>query len=211
MTIESTLPWVSAVAAIGAAAVAGGAPRREERWLKVLALGALAVFAYFRWIAPAAVPLGLTLQAIAEAALPRAAGERWRRWWALFPIAGWGVLANLFWSSGEGRVVFLNDPVRAGLAVVLLIGAGWGVRRSRLLLAPIRFGGGLAAAALALMLAAALSLDWALWPAMAGTAVIAAAEMGRLRLGDRPLTLAWKSLWALQFAGYGAVSYAFLR
>lgn len=210
MTLESALPWLSAAAAVAAAGIAGAEHRRAERWLKVFALGALGVFAYFRWIAPASIPLALTLQTIGEAALPRGA-ERWRRWWALFPVAGWGVLANLFWSSGEGRAVFVTDPVKAGLLALVLIGAGLGVRRARGVLASMRLGGGLAAAALVLMLAAAVSLDWALWPALAGAAGVAAAEALRLSLADSPRALAWKGLWALQFAGYGALSYAFLR
>jgi len=210
VTIESALPWLSAVAAIGAAGLAGGAPARREDWLKAVALGALAVFAYFRWIAPAAIPLSLTLQAVGEAALPRGA-ERWRSWRAVFPIASWLVLANLFWSSGEGNELFVTDAIKAGLLALLLVGAGLGVRRARSVLVSMRIGGALAAASVVLMAAMALTLDWALWPALAGAGAIAGAEALRLMLAEQRSAWTWKGLWTLQFAGYGAVSYAFLR
>jgi hypothetical protein len=214
VTLEAALPWTSLAAAIAAGALAGGSRPSLETGLRTLSLGALALFAYFRWIAPAAIPLALTLESIGQWAAP-AGAARWRRWGAAFPIAAWLVLAELFWSSGDGRLAVFADAAKAALLLALLVGASLGMRRIWALAERPRTGVGLAAGALVLMAAMALTLDWGLWPALAGSAAILIAQPldlvaygqerpGRRRLGRR-------IAWALDWSGYAAVAYAFMR
>jgi hypothetical protein len=212
VALESALPWLSLAAAAGAGAAIGGRRPRLERWLRAGAFGALALFAYFRWIAPAQIPLALTLETIGQAMLPPDA-SRWRRPAAMFPAAGWLVLAHLFWSSGEGRLAVFADAGKAALLLALLAAAGLGLRRVLPNMLPPRAGLAAAAGALVLMAAMALTLDWGLWPALVGAAAIfvsqalAVADPPRLQRGR----IGWRSAWALDYAGYAAVAYAFLR
>ena len=208
------MPWLSLAGAVGAGAASGGAGARAQTALRTLALGALAVFAYFRWIAPAAIPLALVLETAGQAALPRDGG-RWRRLGIVFPIASWLVLAELFWTSGEGRLAVFADAAKAALLLVLLTGVGFGLRRIWRRSARPRTGIAAAAAALVAMAAMALTLDWGLWPALVGTAAILASQAVALA-GDSaqppgPSRLSQRAAWALEYAGYAAVAYAFLR
>ncbi|MGZ8364130.1 MAG: hypothetical protein ACXW3D_09380, partial [Caulobacteraceae bacterium] len=62
MTFESSLPWLSLLAGGAAAWAAAARPGTTlERGLKASALGALAVFAYLRGLAPGALGIALVL------------------------------------------------------------------------------------------------------------------------------------------------------
>ncbi len=212
MTLESAFPWLSLLAAVGAGAAAASRPRTEAA-LKAAALGALAFYAYFRWIAPTAVSMALCLEAIAEAVLPRGS-DRWRSPKVGLAAVGWLVLANLYAGTGDGPGVFVTDAGKAALLALLLIGGGYGLWR---LSARREWGLGLAvlASALGLMSGAALTLDWGFWPVLAGAAAVVASEALALyieagfRLGDTPAMR--RLVWALAFLGQVAMAYGFLR
>jgi hypothetical protein len=214
VTLESSLPWLSLATAIGAGAANPSTQRRLETGLRVLALGALAAFAYFRWIAPAAIPLALTLAAIGEGLLPETE-RRWRRPAAVFPIAAWLTLAQLFWNSGDVQLAFVSDAAKAGLLLALVVGMAWGLVRTWRPAPPPRLGLALGAGALGVMCAASLTLDWDLWPALVGAGAILASQALTLALG-----VEWgqmrarrlkQAIWALEYVGYAGVAYAFLR
>jgi hypothetical protein len=208
--VESALPWLSLAAALGAGAAAGGARERLETGLKTLALAALAVFAYFRWIAPAAIPLALTLQTIGHLFLPRSEA-RWRRWPIIFPIVGWVALAQLFWNSGDGRLAVFADAAKAALLLALLAGSGLALRRILGAAAPPRLGMGLGGAGLVAMGAMALTLDWGLWPALAGAGVLIVSQLLDMTAWTRAARLRQRVAWGLEYAGCAAIAYAFLR
>ena len=214
MTLESALPWLSLAAAVGAGIARPGRSGRLEAGLRVLAFGALAVFAYFRWLAPAAIPLALTLETIGQAVLPWR-GARQRRLASAFPIAGWLVLTQLFWSSGDGRLGVFTDAAKAALLVALLLGVGLGLRRIWPRAERPRLGIAVAAGALMLMAAMALTLDWGLWPALIGAfAILVSQALLADETPDRAAAMggwARRASWALAYAGYAAVAYAFMR
>jgi hypothetical protein len=212
VTLESTFPWLSLLAAAGAGAAAGGRPRTEAA-LKAAALGALALYAYFRWIAPTAISMALCLQAVAETILPRGS-ERWRSPKIAVAALGWLVLANLYAGTGDGPGVFITDAGKAGLAAALLIGGGYGLWRVS---ARGEWGLGLAVltSALGLMAGAALTLDWGFWPVLIGVGAVLASEalalyvQAGLRLAETPAVR--RIVWALAFLGQVAMAYGFLR
>jgi hypothetical protein len=214
VTPELALPWASLAAAIAAGVVVGGSRPRLETWLRTLALGLLAVFAYFRWLAPDAIPLALTLETIGQATAKPGEG-RWRRWSAAFPIAAWLVLGQFFWRSGEGRLAVFTDAGKAALLLALVIGAGLGLRRISAQTEGPRTVLAVASATLVLMGAMALSMDWGLWPALAGTAAILIGQALDLATGGwkRPerRRLGLRLAWALDWSGWATVAYAFVR
>ena len=210
MALESALPWVSLGAAIAAGAVVGAGRPALETGLRTLALAALAVFAYFRWIAPAAIPLALTLAAIGQAAAPPGP-DRWRRWSAAFPIAAWIVLAQLFWNSGDGRLAVFADAAKAALLLGLLAGSGLALRRILGAAAPPRLGLALAGAGLVAMGTMALTLDWGLWPALVGAGVLIVSQLLDMAGWTRAARLRERMAWGLEYAGCAAIAYAFLR
>jgi hypothetical protein len=214
VTLESSLPWVSVAAAVGAGVAGAGPASRLATGLKCLALGALAVFAYFRWIAPASIPLSLTLAAISPTLLPQT-NRRLRMLGAILALSGWLVLANLFWGSGDGRLAVFTDAIKAGLLATLLVGVGLGLWRVWTGSPQLRVRSVVTAGALLTMAVMALTLDWGLWPALAGTAAIVASQAltfaneASRRLADRPL--ARRTVWAFDYLGHAAIAYAFLR
>jgi hypothetical protein len=212
VTLESAFPWLSLLAAAGAGAAAGGRAKAESA-LKAAALGALALYAYFRWIAPSAIAMALCLQAIAEAVLPRGSG-RWQGPRIGLAALGWLVLANLYASTGDGPGVFIGDAGKAALLAALLIGGGYGLWR---LSARREWGLGLAVltSALGLMCGAAFTLDWGFWPVLIGAVAVLVSEALALcvqagfRLSDTPSVR--RLVWALAFLGQVAMAYGFLR
>ncbi len=212
MTLESAFPWISAASAL--AAVAAAPEGGWTRALRTTALGALALFAYFRWITPSSVPLALACQALGAALLPSAPG-RWRRWAVLVPVFGWLVLANLYLATGDGPVVFVQDAAKASLFAVLAVGAGYGLWRAWRWTPPPRKGVAAEAVALLVMGAMSLTLDWDFWPVMAG-ALMSLAAFGAAIWGGRigtggPSPALVRAGWALSFIGQAAMAYAFLR
>jgi len=201
------------LAAAGAGAAAAS-PGRTGRALKTASLAALALFAYFRWIAPTAVAMGLCLQALAQAVSPPGP-DRWRSPSVVLSAAGWLVLANLYWTAGDGLGVFVGDGGKAALLAALLIGGGYGLWRIWPRLPAARPGVATGAAALGLMFAAAVTLDWGFWPVLAGAAAVLASEALDLyaQAGFRleQTTAVRRAVWALAFIGQAAMAYAFLR
>ena len=214
MTLESSLPYLSLAAALAAGVAAGRAPTRAEPALKAAALAALALFAYFRWIAPSSIAVGLVLNAIGTAGLARGP-ERWRRPAIALVVAAWLVFAWLFMSTGDGWQGLFGDGARGGLLAVVLIGAGLGMRRLWPSIVPPWAGPVAEAAALTLMAASVLTLDWEFWPAMLGTLGVVVAEAllltgacGRWP-GEGPSVR--RAAWALSYLGQAAMAYAFLK
>ena len=214
VTLESALPYLSVAAALAAGVAAREPGSARERALKTLALAALALFSYFRGIAPTEVPAALALGAIAES-LTRPGVPRWRAGEVLFRMGSRLVFAYLFLRIGEGRAAFLGDAIKAGLLVVLLAAGGfWSVRmwsaagRERVW----AMGD---AGALLLMAVSVLTLYWSFWPAMAGALAVLASE-GLLfasafsgRIPDSHLLR--RSAWVCGYLGQTAMAYAFLR
>ena len=206
------MPWISAASAVGAGFAVGD--RRAGRALRATALAALALYAYFRWIAPAATPMGLTCQALGQAVLPLGA-PRWRRVAIALPAAGWLILANLYHGAGDGIGVFVGDGLKAALLAALLIGGGYGLWRVWRRTPRPHVGLVLEAGALAVMATATLTLDWDFWPVIAGALAVLAAFALTLYGAGRPGAEASSNLqrgaWALTFLGQAAMAYAFLR
>lgn len=209
MTLESAFPWISAVSAVAAVFVAP-----EGRWgraLRTCALGALAFYAYFRWITPSSVPMALTCLALGQATTPQGP-QRWRRWTIALTALGWLILANLYRSTGEGPGVFVGDAAKAGLLAALAIGAGYGLWRTWRWTPEPHLGFAAEAAALTLMGLMSLTLDWDFWPVMAGTGAVLASFALVLWTGGRsagPRLL--RAAWALSFLGAAAMAYAFVK
>ena len=214
MTLESSFPFLSIAAAIAACVDGGGSTPARDLALKTCALGALALFSYFRGIAPTEVPAALTLGAIAEALTPSGV-LRWRAANVLFRTAGALVFAYLFLRVGEGRAAFLGDGAKAGLLVALVAAGGFGLARLRPVAAVARVGAIMEVGASLLAAIGALTLYWSLWPAMAGalgvlaseTLLLAAAFWGRVRDGPHLR----RAVWILSYLGQAAMAYAFLR
>ncbi len=212
MTLESAFPWVSAASALAAGYVASD--RRAGRALRVLALAALALFAYFRWITPTSVPMALACQAIGQALLPLGPA-RWRRIGIGLPVLGWLILANLYRITGDGPGVFVGDGFKAGLLAALVIGAGYGLWRIRKSTRRPRPGLVAEAVALVAMGVMSLTLAWDFWPVMVG-AMATLAAFGLQVYGGRapepdPSPALARGIWALGFLGQAAMAYAFLR
>ena len=182
--------------------------------MRACAVGALALFSYFRGIAPTEVPAALALSALAEAAA-RPGALRWRGVGNVLMAGAWLVFAYLFLRVGEGRSAFLSDAVKAALLVALLVGVGLGMARLWPAAGLSKLGMSARAAAVALMTAAALTLYWSFWPAMAGALgalVSEAALMAVAFIGmPKDSRLAHRCAWALSYLGQVAMAYAFLR
>lgn len=212
MTLESAFPWISAASALAAGLAAPGG--RASRVLKVCALAALGLYAYFRWITPTSVPMALACQALGQALSPQGPW-RWRRWTIALPSFGWLVLANLYRTTGEGPGVFVSDAAKAGLFAALAIGAGYGLWRLWRQRSGWRTGVTVEALALAVMAAMSLTLDWDFWPVMAGVLATLACFALMLYPGrpaeTAPSPAVARAAWALSFVGQAAMAYAFLR
>jgi len=210
VTLESSLPYISLAAALAAGVVVGRrAPSSAEPGLKALALAALAMFAYFRGVAPAAIAQALVLSAIAQALLPRGA-ERFGTAGTLFLAGAWLVFGYLFLKTGSGFVVSIAEPARAVLLVALLAGvsacARWAPRPSP----RIRAGALADLVAAGLATAAAITLPWSAWPAMAGAVGVLTGE-ALLAAAKPEGPLARRLAWALGYLGQAAMAYPFLR
>ncbi len=212
MTLESAFPWISAAAALAAGFVP--AEGRAGRAFRTLALGALALYAYFRGITPTSIPMALTCLALGQAVSPEGP-QRWRRWTILAPALGWLILANLYRSTGDGPGVFVSDAAKAGLLVALLIGAGYGLWRAWRWRPPPRAGVAVEAAALLVLGVMSLTLDWDFWPVMTGALAVLASFAVVLycggAAGKAPSPAFARLAWGLTFIGQAAMAYAFLR
>ena len=214
MTLESSLPYLSAVAALAGAATAGGAAPRAERAWKCAALGTLGLFAYLRGITPAAVALALILGAAGVAMAVRGSA-RWASTGAGLLAAGALSFAYLFIKSGGGVIVLLAQPWRVGALLAVLLLAGAGVASLRARVSGPRGGVGANVVALVVMTAASLTLPLSAWPAMAGAVLATAAEAALLGAafgrwppeGPQVQRLAWTG----GYLGQAAMAYAFLR
>ena len=214
MTFESSFPYLSVAAAIAAGALQNAPGSARDRALKTFALAALALFSYFRGIAPTEVPAALSLAAIAEALSP--SGDlRWRSAGTVFQAGSHLVFAHLFLRIGEGRAAFLSDAVKAGLLVTLLAGLGFGIARLWPLAGRARPGVAMEVGALLLMAVTVLTLYWSFWPAMAGALGVLASEsllfsaaFSKRRL-DGPVLR--RSAWICGYLGQAGLAYAFLR
>jgi hypothetical protein len=207
MTLQSSLPYLAGVSALAATAASGPDRTAAERGLKSLAFAALAVFAYFRWISPTELAIALTLGAIGQALVPRRAGF-------VALVASWLVLADLFLQSGDGLRALTTSALRGGLFAGLVIGTVLGVRL--LLKSPPAPAAALqaGAGALVLMGAAAITLDWGFWPAIAGAGAMLAGQAAGLFAETRPeqrRALIRRAAWLLTAAGQASVAYAFLK
>ena len=212
MTLESAFPWISAASAMAAAFAAP-----KDGWgraLRTVALAALGLFAYFRWIAPTSIPMALACQALGQALLPEGS-MRWRRWAVGLPALGWLILANLYRTTGDGPGVFIQDAAKAGLFAALAIAAGYGLWRAWRWTSPPRAGVAAEALALLAMAAMSLTLDWDFWPVMAGALAVLASFAVALYAGragtHSPSPAFARATWGLSFLGQAAMSYAFLR
>jgi hypothetical protein len=214
VTLESSFPYLSVAAAVAASFVQKAPGSARDRALKTFALAALALFSYFRGIAPTEVPAALTLAAIAAALSPP--GElRWRSAATVFQAGSHLVFAYLFLRIGEGRAAFLSDAIKAGLLIALLAGLGFGMARLWPLAGRARPGVALEVGALLLMAVTVLTLYWSFWPAMAGALGVLASEslllgaaFSQRRLDGPALR---RSAWICGYLGQAGLAYAFLR
>jgi hypothetical protein len=210
VTLESSFPWLSLIAAIGA----GASPvDRAGKALRTTALAALALFAYFRSIAPAEAPAALMLGAWAEA-FAQPGADRWRGSSPVLGAIRWLVFGYLFLRVGEGRSAFLTDAVKAALLVALLVGAGFGLARLLPAAGKARSAIAIEGVCLTLMAGAALTLYWSFWPAMIGAAGALGSEAilaAALLSGAADSAGLRRIAWALNYLGQAAMAYAFLR
>lgn len=214
MTLESALPYLSIGCAVGAGAAAAVGPSPGvQRTLKSIALFALALFAFLRGVAPAALAMALVLSGLSAATAPR---ERSRP----NPVSGglailaWLVLAWLFLRDGTG-LAGAGQPLRLGLTVLAVAASGalgaWIWRGGG---EPL--GRGLMASetgVLALLLLAALTLRDVQWPAMVGAAGLLAAQglaamQARREKAERLVEIL---CWVLSYLALAAMAYVFLR
>lgn len=214
MTLESALPYVSIGCAVGAGAAAAVGPSPGvQRTLKSIALFALALFAFLRGVAPAALAMALVLSGLSAATAPRE-----RRAPNLLStglaILAWLVLAWLCLRDGTGLAA-AGQPLKLGLTVLAIAASGalgawiWrgaGEPRARGLLTG-------ETGALALLLLSALTLRDSQWPAVAGAAGLLAAHglaaiQARRGSANRPVEIL---CWLLSYLGMAAMAYVFLR
>jgi hypothetical protein len=214
VTLESALPYVSIGCAIGAGAAAAAGPSPNiQRTLKAIALLSLALFAFLRGVAPAALAMALVLSGLACVAAPR---ERTARVTlsAGLSVLAWLVLAWLCLRQGGGLQA-LAEPFRlAGVLLTLAAVAGlvvWARRGAQgAQLAPM-----VEAAVLGLLVLVSLTLRDRQWPAMAGAGGLLLAQAAGLARNAR----SWRWLgkageilpWVLSYVGQAAMAYVFLR
>lgn len=214
MTLESALPYVSIGCAVGAGAAAAVGPSPGvQRTLKSAALFALALFAFLRGVAPAALAMALVLNGLSAATSPRERNAPNPLSTGL-AILAWLVLAWLCLRDGVGLAA-AGQPLRLGLTVLAIAASGalgawiWrggGEPQARALLAG-------ETGALALLLLSALTLRDGQWPAMAGAAGLLAAHglaalQARRASAARPVEIL---CWLLSYLGQAAMAYVFLR
>jgi hypothetical protein len=213
VTLESALPYLSIGCAIGAAAAAAvGSSPGVRKTLKTVALLSLAIFAFLRGVAPAALALALVLSGLAWAISTAAARRRAPASAVLFILA-WLVLAWLCLREGVGETVLAN-PLRlvAAAAAVAAAGGLWLWRR--------RLSGGgeawiVETVVLGLLVLASLTLRDSQWPAMAGALALFGAHALALAVEARPASGLTRpaeiSVWVLSYVGQAAMAYVFLR
>jgi hypothetical protein len=213
VTIDQPLPVLSGLAALGAAWAAWARPGSgAERGLKAAAIGALALYAYLRGMAPGALGIALVLSAGAQLMPPR---ERngWTTSNSLLHFGAWIAFAYLLLREGGGRAA-LADPAHAGPIALALLAAGLVLARLWRGIGEARMSAATDLGALLLMVGAAFTLRFDLWPAMAGAAAVFIAELVALWRSfrpeprSRPLPTA---LWLLNYAGQAAIASVFVH
>jgi hypothetical protein len=214
VTLESALPYVSIGCAVGAGAAAAVGPSPGvQRTLKSIALFALALFAFLRGVAPAALAMALVLSGLSAATAPRERNAP-NPVSTLLAVLAWLVLAWLCLRDGTGLAA-AGEPLRLGLEVLAVAASGalgaWTWRGSGSAQARALSAG--ETGALALLLLSALTLRDAQWPAMAGAAALLAAHglaafQARRGIAVRPVEIL---CWVLSYLGQAAMAYVFLR
>lgn len=213
MTFESALPYVSIGCAVAAGVMVAIGPPSARRALKGAALLTLAVFAFLRGVAPAAMAMALVLSGLAWAVAAREAGRRTAASTGLFALA-WLVLAWLCLREGVGPEM-LTDPLRL-CAAVLVIAATIGLwLASRGLSDGARLSWRVEVIALCLLGLASLTLRDSQWPAMVGALALFAGHALVLASEVRPMARAARAgdvlVWGLSYLGQAAMAYVFLR
>jgi hypothetical protein len=208
------MPYVSIGCAIGAGAAAAVGPSPGvQRTLKALALLSLAVFAFLRGVAPAALAMALVLSGLGSATAPREPPRRAAVSVGLFTLA-WLVLAWLCLREGGGAEA-MAEPLRLGGCVLGVAAAAGLFAWARLRPAGARWASWVESAALALLFLAALTLRDGQWPAMAGALALLAAHALRLwlriRVGSGLMRPGEILSWVLSYVGQAAMAYVFLR
>lgn len=213
MTIEQPLPLLSVLAAGTAAWAAWSRPRTSvERGLKSAAIGALALYAYLRGMAPGALGVALVLSAGAQL-IPARDRDGWTTSNSLLHFGAWLVFAFLLMREGLGRAALL-DPAHGALVAVALLASGLVLSRLWRGAGEARMAIGVDLGALTLVAGAGATLPFALWPAILGAAGVYAAETVALWRGFRPgpdLRPMRPALWALNYCGQAAIASVFLH
>lgn len=215
MTLESALPYVSIGCAIGAGAAAAAGPSPNiQRTLKAIALLALALFAFLRGVAPAALAMSLALSGLGWASLPRERTPRITAAAILFGLALL-VMAWLCLREGGGPQA-LVEPFRLAGVILTLAATAALVAWARRGPDGMRPAPAASALVLGLLMLAALTLRDRQWPAMAGAAGVLLAQgaaLARDGAGGRRIGRAAAEIlpWLLSYVGQAAMAYVFLR
>lgn len=213
MTIDQPLPLFSALAAAGAAWAAWSRPGSgSERGLKAAAIGALALYAYLRGMAPGALGIALVFSAAAQLMPPRQRNG-WTTSNSLLHFGAWVAFAYLLLREGGGRAA-LADPAHAAPMALAALAAGLVLARVWRGIAEARMAAATDLGALLLMVGAAFTLRFELWPAMAGAAAVFIAELLALWRSFRPeppLRALAPALWLLNYAGQAAMASVFVH
>ncbi|MGZ8407255.1 MAG: hypothetical protein ACXWVJ_04435, partial [Caulobacteraceae bacterium] len=178
------------------------------------ALGALAVFAYLRGLAPGALGIALVLSAAGQFLPPKKPAE-WATSTSLLLFGAWVSFAWLCLRDGAGAMSLIDDPARFAIAAAAAVAAAaliWTLRRE---LGQAWMAAAADLGALTFLTGAAATLEFTRWPAMVGAAAVFAAEAGRLWREARPPAQPGgapaAALWGLNFLGQAAIAYVFLR
>jgi hypothetical protein len=213
--IEEGLPYAAVLLAAAAtwasvARPAGGV----ERTLKALALLSLAVFAFLRGVAPSTLSAALILSALNHALPPARERPAWASGSTIAGVLAWVAFAWLLWREGLGPAA-LEAPAHLALVALAAIAAVGVLFVLRDRLGPAAPGAAVDLSILGVLLAAAFTLPFELWPAMAGALALVAAEVMTLDRNTRPARAAPATeravQWLLAFGGQAAIASIFLR
>jgi len=211
MTLYTGLVGASALAGLGYCALIERAPSAGRTLVKAVAVGALAVLAYFRG-APIALVLGLGLSCLGDAFLAGDA-KKWLPSGLAAFLAAHVAYIWLFLQDGGGRAALAAEPARAlgviGAAAAGLAMIAWLWRA----LGPLRPAVVVYAAALAAMVATAFTLPKVLWPAMVGALCFMASDalLSAELFKQIRSRLTAQAVWWLYYAAQASIAFAYLR